>query len=42
LAYELREPPAAALITGAKPSGPTPQEIEKAVEEIVFDLLSKK
>ena len=42
LAYELREPPAAALIPGAKPSGPTPQEIEKAVEEIVFDLLSKK
>ncbi len=41
LAYELREPPTAALIPGAKLSGPTPQEIEKAVEEIVFDLLSE-
>ena len=39
LAYELREPPAAAFKPGEKPAGPTPQELEKAVEEVVFNLL---
>jgi acetaldehyde dehydrogenase (acetylating) len=42
LAYELKEPPAQAFQPGAKPIGPTPQELEKAVEEVVYDLLLKK
>ena len=42
LAYELKEPPAQAFQPGTKPNGPTPQELEKAVEEVVYDLLLKK
>ncbi|MBI9047133.1 MAG: aldehyde dehydrogenase family protein [Anaerolineaceae bacterium] len=41
LAYELREPPAAAMLPGANPAGPSPQDIEKAVEEVVYNLLLK-
>lgn len=42
LAYELSAPPLAAFQPGAAPAGPTPDEIERAVRQIVQEILASK
>ncbi len=42
LAYETVPPPQAALLPGESSAGPTPQEIERAVRQIVNDILATK
>ena len=39
LAYELLPPPAAAMVPGQPKPGPTPAEIEKAVQDAVKEIL---
>lgn len=42
LAYELSAPPAAAMIPGKPKAGPSAQEIEKAVRDVVEEILKNK
>lgn len=42
LAYELSPPPAAAMVPGQPKPGPSPQEIEMVVRQVVEDVLQKK
>ena len=42
LAYETAPPPLAALVPGESPAGPSPQEIERAVRQIVSDILGTR
>jgi acetaldehyde dehydrogenase (acetylating) len=40
LAYELSAPPAAAMVPGNPKPGPSPQEIEKIVQDVVAEILN--
>lgn len=42
LAYGMVNPPPSALIPGAPPSGPTPQQIEAVVRQVVNEILNVK
>ena len=42
LAYGITNPPPQALVPGAPPSGPTPQQIEAVVRQVVNEILNAK
>ena len=42
LAYETLTPPMEAFSRGEPPSGPSPEEIEGAVQQVIKDLLESK
>ncbi len=42
LAYGINTPPPQALVPGAPPSGPTPQQVEAVVRQVVNDILNAK
>lgn len=42
LAYGITDPPPQALVPGAPPSGPTPQQIEAVVRQVVNEILNAK
>ncbi len=42
LAYGINAPPTQALVPGAPPSGPTPQQIEAVVRQVVNEILNAK
>ena len=42
LAYETTPPPQAAFLAGEPPAGPTPEELDKVVRQIVNEILASR
>jgi acetaldehyde dehydrogenase (acetylating) len=42
LAYETLTPPLEAFLPGEKPAGPSPEEIERTVRQVVSEILESK